>query len=216
MTQRLIVCGTDTDVGKTVVSALLVQGLEARYWKPVQCGLEDGGDSARVRRLLGLSEAEAAGRILPEAYRYSHPVSPHWAGELENNQLDPSRLELPAGAGPLVVETAGGLLVPLHRDLLQIEQVRHWGLPVLLVARSGLGTLNHTLLSVEALAQRGIPLLGLVFNGPAHPDNPSTLAALTGAPILGCLPPLATLSAHTLAAAWRDSGLAASLTCNLG
>ncbi|APD48479.1 dethiobiotin synthase [Synechococcus sp. CS-602] len=215
MTQRLIVCGTDTDVGKTVVSALLVQGLKARYWKPVQCGLEDGGDSKRVRRLLGLSEAEAEGRILPEAYRYSHPVSPHWAGELEHDLLDPSRLELPIGTAPLVVETAGGLLVPLRRDLLQIDQVRHWGLPVLLVARSGLGTLNHTLLSVEALAQRGIPLLGLVFNGPIHADNPSTLAALTGAPVLGCLPPLASLTAQTLAAAWHDSGLAASLTCNV-
>jgi len=86
---------------------------------------------------------------------------------------------------------------------------------VLLVARSGLGTLNHTLLSVEALAQRGIPLLGLVFNGPIHADNPSTLAALTGAPVLGCLPPLASLTAQTLAAAWHDSGLAASLTCNV-
>jgi len=215
MTQRLIVCGTDTDVGKTVVSALLVQGLKARYWKPVQCGLEDGGDSKRVRRLLGLSEAEAEGRILPEAYRYSHPVSPPLAGELEHDLLDPSRLELPIGTAPLVVETAGGLLVPLRRDLLQIDQVRHWGLPVLLVARSGLGTLNHTLLSVEALAQRGIPLLGLVFNGPIHADNPSTLAALTGAPVLGCLPPLASLTAQTLAAAWHDSGLAASLTCNV-
>jgi dethiobiotin synthetase len=208
---RLVVCGTDTDVGKTVVSALLVQGLQARYWKPVQCGLEGGGDSDRVRAMLGLTPEQAAERILPEAYRYAHPVSPHWAGELENDPVQPARLTLPAVAGPLVVETAGGLLVPLRRDVLQIEQIQRWGLPVLLVARSGLGTLNHTLLSVEALRRRNIPLLGLVLNGPPHPDNPRTLEDLSGAPVLGCLAPLPQLNRTSLAAQWQASGLARSL-----
>jgi dethiobiotin synthetase len=206
MTLRLVVCGTDTDVGKTVVSALLSQGLGATYWKPVQCGLEGGGDSERVRQLAGPGV-----RILPEAYRFRHPVSPHWAAELERDRVDPRRLALPAVDGPLVVETAGGLLVPLSRDLLQIEQVERWGLPVLLVARSGLGTLNHTLLSVEALRRRSIPLLGLVLNGPPHPDNPRTLAELTGKPVLACLPPLPRLDRQALAAAWLSSGLAAAL-----
>jgi dethiobiotin synthetase len=206
MSLQLVVCGTDTDVGKTVVSALVVQGLGATYWKPVQCGLEDGGDSERVGRLAG---PEA--RILPEAYRFTHPVSPHWAAELEQHPLDPQRLTLPAVSGALVVETAGGLLVPLRRDLLQIDQIRHWGLPVLLVARSGLGTLNHTLLSVEALRRRNIPLLGLVLNGPPHPDNPRTLEDLSGAPVLGCLAPLPQLNRTSLAAQWQASGLARSL-----
>ncbi len=208
---QLVVCGTDTDVGKTVVSALLVQGLGAQYWKPVQCGLEEGGDRARVQQLLELSPESAAERLLPEAYRYTHPVSPHWAGELESRPIDPAHLELPPVHGPLVVETAGGLLVPLRRDLLQIDQIRRWKLPVLLVARSGLGTLNHTLLSVEALRQRGIPLLGLVLNGPPHADNPATLLALTGAAVLACLPPLPRLDAETLAAQWQTTGLARSL-----
>jgi dethiobiotin synthetase len=216
MSRQLVVCGTDTDVGKTVVSALLVQGLEARYWKPVQCGLDGGGDSVRVSQLLGLNGVEAEARILPEAYRYHHPVSPHWAAELENSPLDPDRLTLPGIDGPLVVETAGGLLVPLRRDLLQIEQIRRWGLPVLLVARSGLGTLNHTLLSVEALRRRQIPLLGLVLNGPPHADNPGTLANLSGAPVLACLPPLSELTAATLATAWQASGLADGLARSLG
>ncbi len=215
MMQQLVVCGTDTDVGKTVVSALLVQGLGARYWKPVQCGLEDGGDSARVSQLLGVAAEPTAARILPEAYRYSNPVSPHWAAELENSPLDPDRLSLPGGEGPLVVETAGGLLVPLRRDLLQIEQIRRWGLPVLLVARSGLGTLNHTLLSVEALRQRRIPLLGLVLNGPLHPDNPATLEAFTGVPVLACLPPLPALTAAALATFWQESNLAERLADRL-
>ena len=216
MSRQLVVCGTDTDVGKTVVSALVVQGLGARYWKPVQCGLEDGGDRDRVRRMLGLEEGEAGARILPEAYRFHHPVSPHWAAELEHLPLDPERLTLPEVDGPLVVETAGGLLVPLRRDLLQIEQIRRWGLPVLLVARSGLGTLNHTLLSVEALRRRQIPLLGLVLNGPPHADNPGTLAALTGAPVLACLKPLQELTAATLNGAWQATGLAAGLARSLG
>ncbi len=211
---RLVVCGTDTDVGKTVVSALLVQGLGASYWKPVQCGLEGGGDRERLRQWLQLSEA----RLLPEAYRLAAPVSPHWAAELEGAQagagglsIDASRLALPAVEGPLVVECAGGLLVPLRRDRLQIEQLQAWGLPVLLVARSGLGTLNHTLLSLEALAHRRIPVLGLVVNGPPHADNPRTLAALGGVPLLACLPPLETINRPSLAALWQSSGLGPNL-----
>jgi dethiobiotin synthetase len=205
---RLVICGTDTDVGKTVVSALVVQGLGAHYWKPVQSGLEGGGDSGRVRRLLDLP----ADRVLPEAYRFEAPVSPHWAAEREGLRIDPERLTLPEPAGPLVVETAGGLQVPLRRDLLQIDQVARWGLPVLLVARSGLGTLNHTLLSLEALSRRGIAVLGLVLNGPAHADNPRTLEGFGGVPVLAELPPLPTLDARALQRQWRESRLARRLS----
>ena len=204
----LVICGTDTDVGKTVVSALVVQGLGATYWKPVQSGLEGGGDSGRLQALLQLPAA----RLLPEAYRLQTPVSPHWAAELEGITIDPARLALPAVAGALVVETAGGLLVPLRRDWLQIDQLAAWGLPVLLVARSGLGTLNHTLLSVEALRRRGIPLLGLVLNGPLHPDNPGTLAALAQTPVLAQLPPLEPLSAKELARQWQIQRLGDSFS----
>ncbi len=205
---RLVVCGTDTDVGKTVVSALLVQGLAAHYWKPVQSGLEEGGDSGRLQQLLALPPE----RLLPEAYRLQAPASPHWAAELEGIALDPARLALPEVAGPLVVETAGGLLVPLRRDWLQIEQLQRWGLPVLLVARSGLGTLNHTLLSLEALRQRRLPVLGLVLNGAPHPDNPRTLAELGGTRVLAELPPLQPLNAAALAAQWQRSNVGHTLS----
>jgi dethiobiotin synthetase len=205
---RLVVCGTDTDVGKTVVSALLVQGLGARYWKPVQSGCEDGGDSGRLQRLLRLPDS----RILPEAYRLAEPVSPHWAAERQGVSIEPERLALPAGPGALVVETAGGLLVPLRRDFLQIDQLQRWRLPVVLVGRSGLGTLNHTLLSVQALRQRGIPLLGLVLNGPIHPDNPRTLSQLCGVPVLAELPPLEPLCAEGLAAQWHSQKLSSKFS----
>ena len=208
---QLVICGTDTDVGKTVVSALMVQGLGASYWKPVQSGLEGGGDSGRLQALLQLP----AERLLPEAYRLRAPVSPHWAAEQEGIALDRARLALPAVSGPLVVETAGGLLVPLRRDWLQIDQLAVWGLPVLLVARSGLGTLNHTLLSVEALRRRGIPLLGLVLNGPLHRDNPGTLAALAQTPVLAQLPPLEPLTAVALATQWQAQDLGHSLALAL-
>ena len=204
---QFVVCGTDTDVGKTVVSALLVQGLGAHYWKPVQSGLEGGGDTGRVQQLLELP----AERLWPEAYRLTAPVSPHWAAELDGLSIDPARLALPAWDGPLVVETAGGLLVPLRRNWLQIEQIAVWGLPVLLVARSGLGTLNHTLLSLEALSRRSIPVLGLVLNGDPHPDNPRTLAALGGVPVLAELPRLDPLDREGLERQWQRSGLARSL-----
>ena len=212
---RLVICGTDTDVGKTVVSALMVQGLGAHYWKPVQCGLENGeGDRDRVQRWLNWPTE----RILPEAYRFLDPVSPHWAAELASGDpqqpgppIDPVLLGLPAVDGPLVVETAGGLLVPLRRDLLQIDQLQTWGLPILLVARSGLGTLNHTLLSLEALRRRQIPILGLLLNGPDHADNPRTLEELGGVRVLGSLPPLETLSRDSLQTQWQALGLSHKL-----
>ena len=196
---RLIVCGTDTNVGKTVVSALLVQGLGATYWKPVQSGLEGGGDRERLCRLLNLPDE----RWLPEAYRFQAPVSPHWAAEQENCCIHPNQLVLPAIPGPLVVEAAGGLMVPLNRQWLQIDQLQHWRLPLILVARSGLGTINHTLLSLEALRLRKLPILGLVLNGPSHPDNPKTLEQFGGVPVIAELPPMPNLTAAALAEQWH-------------
>ena len=201
---RVVVCGTDTDVGKTVVSALLVQGLNATYWKPVQSGLEDGGDRERVMKLIDLP----SDRWIAETYAFQAAVSPHWAAELEDTRVDPNRLTLPeTGTMPLVVETAGGLHVPLTRSWQQIDQLQQWMLPVVLVARSGLGTLNHTLLSLEALRNRRIPVIGLILNGPAHADNPRTLSEIGNVPVLAELPPLHPLNAQALRHAWHNQGL---------
>ena len=208
---QLVIAGTDTDVGKTVVSALVVQGLGAHYWKPVQSGLAEGSDTERVRQLLTLPPE----RIVPESYRFQAPVSPHWAARMEGVRIEAAALALPRVEAPLVVECAGGLMVPLHLGtdgtLLQIDQVAVWGLPVLLVARSGLGTLNHTLLSLEALNRRAIPVLGLVLNGPLHPDNPPTLEAVGGVPVLAQLPPLEPLTAAGLQQQWLASDLPTKL-----
>ena len=110
-----------------------------------------------------------------------------------------------------MVETAGGLLVPLRDDYLQIQQIQQWQRPVLLVARSGLGTLNHTLLSLEALERRQIPVLGLILNGPRHMANHQTLSAMSGTTVLAEVEPQPTLDQQALSNVWSSSGLAERL-----
>ena len=172
---RIIIAGTDTNVGKTIVSSLLVNKLDAHYWKPVQCGdLDTGGDSATVKKLSGIK----ANRIIPEAYRLKLPASPNQAAAAEGITIDKENLKLPNHEGALVVELAGGLMVPLRDDWLQIDQVKAWNLPVVLVARSGLGTLNHTLLSIEALENRNIKVATLILNGEKHKENYNTLVTM--------------------------------------
>ena len=200
----LIICGTDTDVGKTIVSALIVQGLKATYWKPIQSGLDGGGDTGRIRKLLNLPSH----RWINEAYKFKAPVSPHWAAEREKRTINPSLLKIPEIEEFLVIETAGGVMVPITRGLLQLEQIKTWNLPVLLVARTGLGTLNHTLLTLEALKNREINVLGLFLNGPPHEDNPKTLEQFGGIPIIGQLPLLSEVTIDKLSEEWKDQKLA--------
>ena len=169
---RLIVAGTDTNVGKTIVSSLLVAKLNAHYWKPVQCGeLDTGGDSATIKKLTGIKED----RIIPEAYRLKLAASPNQAAEAEGITIENEKLKLPNRDGALVVELAGGLMVPLRNNWLQIDQIKVWDLPVVLVARSGLGTLNHTLLSLEAMEKRNIRVHAIILNGKKHEANYKTL-----------------------------------------
>jgi dethiobiotin synthetase len=188
----VVVTGTDTDIGKTVFAAGLAAALDAHYWKPVQSGLADGSDAGTVAT-LGVSPA----RILPEAYRLATPCSPHRAAEIDGVVIDPDRLALPPER-PLVVEGAGGVLVPITRDLLFADLFARWNAPVVLVARTGLGTINHSLLSIEALRVRGVPILGIAFVGDEVEDSEATIAALGRVPRLGRLPRLPKLDANTL------------------
>jgi dethiobiotin synthetase len=192
---RIVVTGTDTDVGKTVFAAGLAAALGAAYWKPVQAGTEGGGDAARVRA-LGVSA------VIEEAYRLATPCSPHRAAALDGIAIDPERLVLPEYDGPLVVEGAGGILVPLSQDMLFADMFARWGAPVVLVARTALGTINHSLLSIEALRARRVPILGIAFVGEGVEDSEATIARLGRIPRLGRLPWLDPLDADTLAAAF--------------
>jgi dethiobiotin synthetase len=198
MTACLIVAGTGTDVGKTVLAAALASALDGAYWKPVQAGLDGETDSKIVQRLSGLPPE----RILPEAYRLMTAASPHLAAERDGLEIDVERLALPHTSRPLIVEPAGGLMVPLTRRILQIELLARWGAPVVLCAPTTLGTINHSLLSIEALNRRAIPLLGIAFVGDEVADTERTIAEMGGVRRLGRLPWLDPLDAASLRAAF--------------
>ena len=184
----VFVTGTDTGIGKTLTSAILTKAWRGTYWKPFQTGLaEEEGDTPTVQRLTGLPD----GHFLPPAHAFQAPLAPAAAGLLEGVTLEPERLVLPeAPHAPLIVEGAGGLMVPLTDTMLMIDLIARLGLPVILVTRSGLGTLNHTLLSLEALYRRQIPVLGFITNGPESPQNSLTLERLGQARSLHHVPTL--------------------------
>lgn len=196
----VVVTGTDTGVGKTVFAAGLAGALGAHYWKPVQAGTEEETDSDAVARLSGLPPS----RILPESYRLTIAASPHLAARQDGVVIDPSRLSPPQVDGPMVIEGAGGVLVPLSETLLSADMFAKWGAPVILCARTTLGTINHSLLGVEALRARGVPILGVVFIGEPHEENERVIPLLGRIPSLGRLPWLHPLSSATLASAMRD------------
>jgi len=197
---RLVVTGTDTGIGKTVFAAALTDALGACYWKPVQSGLDSETDSETVRRLGRIPAA----RILPEAWRLNTPVSPHVSAEIDGVVLAPDKLQPPDTGLPLVIEGAGGLLVPLTRRQSFAEVFARWRIPVILCARTSLGTINHTLLSLEAMRRRSIPILGVAFIGDDHPDTQQIIGEMGGVRSLGRLPWLDPLMPDTLRQAFHD------------
>lgn len=194
MSLRFVISGTDTGIGKTVFSAALTHALRAYYWKPVQSGLEEETDSETVERLGGAPRA----RILPEAYRLKMPASPHLSARLENVTIDPALLLPPQTGGPLVIEGAGGLLVPLTDTVLFADIFARWQIPLVLCARTSLGTINHTLLSLEALRQRAIPVQGVVFIGDENRENERVIANIGAVRPLGRLPRLPEVTSEAL------------------
>ncbi len=159
MNQKLIVAGIGTDTGKTVISAILCQALNAEYWKPVQAGDLSNTDSHKI-------EKWAPGtRIHPEAYRLTEPMSPHAAAEIDQITIEESKLQIPSTDKPLIIELAGGLMVPLREDYLNIDLIQNLQIPVVLVADYYLGSINHTLLTLNLLKSRNIPVVGIAFNG---------------------------------------------------
>ena len=194
------VTGTDTDVGKTVFAAGLAGYLGGWYCKPVQAGTEDGTDARRVAALSGLPPE----RILPEAYCLSTPCSPHRAARIDGVTIEDAALTLPPQR-PLVVEGAGGALVPLRDDLTVADQIARWGLPAIVVARTTLGTISHTLMTVEVLRARGIAVHGVAFVGDANEDSEATIGRIGQVRRLGRLPFLDPLNAQTLTSAFAEA-----------
>jgi len=198
----LIVTGTDTGIGKTVISAGLVQALGASYWKPVQSGLEEETDSEFVARLTGAP-------VLPEAVRLELPASPHISAEAAGVRIDVGALNLPDTPRPLVVEGAGGLMVPLDDETTFLDIFARWGAPVVLVARTALGTINHSLLSLAALRSRSVPVAGVIFSGEAVPRVERTIAEMGDAAHLGRLDRLDPLTPDSLRAGFAQIDMTA-------
>jgi dethiobiotin synthetase len=193
---RFFVTGTDTGVGKTVLSALLCAALDASYWKPIQTGTDEDSDS---RTVAGLAELPA-GRIFPEAYRFAPPVSPHLAARWAGTRIEISKTQLPVAArsGALVVEGAGGVMVPVNENALITDVMRRLALPVLLAARSALGTINHTLLSLAALRRADLQVAGVVMIGEPNADNREAIQNYGDVRVLGEIPRLTELNRAAL------------------
>lgn len=198
MTSGFIVAGTDTGIGKTVFCAALTGVFGFNYWKPIQAGTEEETDMQAVRRLSGLP----ADHFLKARYSLRTPCSPHLAAEIDQVQIERSCLTLPETTRPVVVELAGGLLVPLTRDLLQIDVIGDWALPIVLCTRTSLGTINHTLLSIEALKTRGLNIHGIAFVGEENIDTERTICDFAMTRHLGRLPFLTSLDVASLHAAF--------------
>ncbi|MBH5371134.1 dethiobiotin synthase [Bradyrhizobium glycinis] len=205
MSQSIVVTGTDTGIGKTVFSAGLAKLLRANYWKPVQAGLDGETDSELVARLGGLSHD----RIVPELYRLRTPASPHHSAEIDGVRIEVDSVRPPnAGERPLVIEGAGGLMVPLNGVTLYIDLLEGWRLPVVLCASTRLGTINHSLLSIEALRKRHINLLGVAFIGQRDAAAETAICEIGRVRWLGRLPWLSPLTPEALQAAFKESFVA--------
>lgn len=198
--ERVFVSGTDTGVGKTLVAAALAVGLGATYWKPVQSGMAEGGDTAWV----GQHAALPATRLAAETYRLEAPLSPHAAAALEGVRIDLEGI-VPPAASPLVCEGAGGVLVPLNWQQTMADLMQRLGMPVVVVARSSLGTINHTLLTLEALRRRGLTVWGVVLNGPPNDGNRAAIEAYGEVEVVGHVQPLDRVDAAALEGVFGDS-----------
>lgn len=191
--QSVFITGTDTGVGKTLFAAILMAGMgNGYYWKPIQSGLPS--DTQTVREMTGL----AADRFLPETYRLKHPLSPHAAARREGVRIRLDDFRLPAQADRLVVEGAGGIMVPISEDHLMLDLIKKLALPVILVARSSLGTINHTLLSLDVLNRHGLKIIGVVMNGPKDQSNKSAIETYGRTRVILEIEPLRTITRKAL------------------
>ena len=193
----IIVAGIGTEVGKTVVSAILCEVLGARYWKPIASGSDDGpAESVAVARLL----KDGDRRIFSERYLLRRSLSPHIAAALEGVEVSLEEFSLPVCDSPLVVELAGGVMVPLNDRATNLDLIKRLGLPVVVVSRHYLGSINHTLLTLFALRAHNIPVKGVVFNGEELPDTERIIATMGEVSVIGRVPSFGEVSQGSISA----------------
>jgi len=192
MNNRYFITAIDTDSGKTLVSAIFTMAFQANYWKPVQAGFPTDSDS--LRELL----PEQKDQILPEKYILKTPASPHAAAEIDNLSIEVKDFTLPVDNHNLIVEGAGGVLVPINSKETMIDLMTQFKLPVVLVSNLYLGSINHTLLSVQCLKSQGIQIAGIVFNGETNPASESVIEEMTGLQVLLRIPKLEAVNAKII------------------
>jgi dethiobiotin synthetase len=195
----LFVTGIGTDIGKTLISAILVEKLKCDYWKPVQSGELDNSDTMKVQRLI----TNTTSVFYPEAYRLTQPYSPHKSAALDGIEIDEKGIIAPQTENQLLIEGAGGLMVPLNSHALVIDLIKQLNAEVILVSQNYLGSINHTLLSIEALKQRGIPIKGIIFNGEEYISTEEYITAYAQVKHLGRVPMLAAVDKKTIADAGK-------------
>ena len=193
---KYFVSGIGTEVGKTIISAILAEALKADYWKPIQAGDLEQSDSIKVRDLLSNQSTQ----IHPESYQLKLPMSPHAAAEKEQVAIELSAMPLPNTSRPLIVEGAGGLLVPINKKECIIDLVDSLKLEVILVSKHYLGSINHTLLSIEALEARSIPIKGIIFNGQPNHDTESIILSKSGLKMIARIPTMKSVNKQSVKA----------------
>ncbi|MGZ4156078.1 MAG: dethiobiotin synthase [Bacteroidia bacterium] len=179
--RKIFVTGIGTDVGKTVVSSVLTEALKADYWKPIQTGSFFSTDTAKVQKWVSNTDS----KFHTEGYLLKQYMSPHAAAELEGINIDLDMLKLPETNNTLVIEGAGGLMVPLNREVFMVDIIKKFDAEVVLVIQNYLGSINHSILSIDALKQRGVKILGLVFNGAPHELSEQIIVKYSGLKLLG-------------------------------
>lgn len=187
---RIFVTGTDTNIGKTIVCSWLCIHTGYSYYKPIQTGLVLDSDS---KTLLTLAKT----MIYPPVYEYNQPLSPHLAASINHDEIDVNKIRLPLDNN-LIVEGAGGVLVPLNDKLLMIDLIKKFDIPTIIVASSLLGTINHTLLTIEALRSRNINILGVIMNGPLNDDNKKAIEYYAKVPVIAQIPKIVKINSKNL------------------
>lgn len=191
--------GIDTDIGKTTVSAVLVEALKADYWKPIQAGDLDNSDSHKVRNMISNLET----RIFPSAYELLYPMSPHASADREGRHVDLTQIRVPETQNTLIIEGAGGLLVPLNHEQTLADWIPQ-NLQIIVVVKHYLGSINHSLLTLEALKRRGLDILGIIVNGDENPESETIIEELSGVRILGRVGQLKELNKKNIASAAQN------------
>ncbi|GGI26334.1 dethiobiotin synthase [Pedobacter mendelii] len=181
---KYFVAGIGTGIGKTLVSAVLTEKLNADYWKPIQSGDLDVSDSLTIKNLISNKKTF----IHPESYRLTNPLSPHLSAKLDNVEINLNQIKIPATENNLIIEGAGGLMVPLNEKQLLIDLIKDFNIEVILASQNYLGSINHTLLSINLLQQYQIKIKGIIFNGDENHETQSYILQYSKVKYLGNIP----------------------------